>query len=462
MTFALGIALLQGFTFGSSSQDRDTLQAAPDAVLASPAAGLADGWTWAEATVREGAGGPYWIGWSVGGDTTGATWNYHDRHIPLDGGLRSSTSQMHVTGFSGTMSFSGVKPNSVVGSTDAHELVILLRYEPDGTRSTLTRMHVGNAALPLRFGRGRLFWLGRVSDAASVDRLRVLSASDAVFRRDVVAAVGMHRSAEAAVPVLAAWLESGDTVTIRRAAASWLGRQADAVGAEALERALRADSSPSVRSQAARSLARVASPEVAVAALTQAARNDEDRAVRRSAVQALAEVADDRGGRALADLIDDPTAGTPSSVRSDALSVLGRQARPGPTPRETVDLLMRVSRDDADATVRMQAAQSLMQLPDVATVSFLAGLANDHEDARVQQRAIHALGRAEPQADATAALRQIVWDSPLLDSQRSAARALAAVGSDEARRLLGEIAERHPNADVRRSALQAIVVLETR
>jgi hypothetical protein len=36
------------------------------------------------------------------------------------------------------------------------------------------------------------------------------------------------------------------------------------------------------------------------------------------------------------------------------------------------------------------------------------------------------------------------------------------MGTDEARRLLGEIAERHPNADVRRSALQAMVNLETR
>jgi HEAT repeat protein len=103
-----------------------------------------------------------------------------------------------------------------------------------------------------------------------------------------------------------------------------------------------------------------------------------------------------------------------------------------------------------------------MQLPDVATVSFLSDLANNHPDARIQQRAVQALGRAEPQADAANALRRIIWDSSRLDAQRNATRALAQVGGDEARRLLGEIAEGHPNADIRRVALQTIVSLETR
>jgi HEAT repeat protein len=360
------------------------------------------------------------------------------------------------------MSFSGVKPNSVVGSRDAHEIVILLRYEPDGNRSRLTRMHVGNAALPLRFGRGALFWLGRASDPASVNRLQSLYASHVGFRRDVVTAVGIHRDAGVAVPALVVWLERGDTLTIRREAASWLGRQSHPTGVQALERALREDSSSNVRSQVARSLARVASPDVAVSALLRAARTDGNQAVRRSAVQALGEVGDDRGVRALAELIEDPPAGTPQSVRTDAVAQFGRRARSGPVPRETIDLLMRVSRNDTDASVRMQAAQSLIQLPDVATVSFLETMATDHPDTRVQQRAIQALGRAEPQADAAAVLRRIVWDSPRLEAQRNAARALATMGTDEARRLLGEIAERHPNADVRRSALQAMVNLETR
>jgi len=462
MTLALGFALLQGFiTYGGSASNQDTLQAAPDAVAPSPTPGLEAGWTWAESAAR-GTRQPYWIGWSIEGDTTGAVWNYYDRMVPLDAEQRRSASQMRVTGFYGNMSFSGAKPGSVVGSTDPHQIVILLRFEPDGNRTTLTRLHVGNAALPLRFGRGTLYWLGRSSDAASVSRLQALYAGNSAFRRDFVTAVGTHLDADAAVPVLVDWLEAGDTLTIRREAASWLGRHGHPTGVQALERALREDSSTSVRSSVARALARVASPDVAVAALLRAARNDENQSVRRSAVQALAEVEGDRGASALAELIENPPTGTPASVRSDAVAQLGRQARSGPTPRATVDMLSRISRDDADASVRMQAAQSLMQLPDVATVSFLADLANNHPDARIQQRAVQALGRAEPQADAAAALRRIIWDSSRLDAQRNATRALAQVGSDEARRLLGEIAEGHPNADIRRVALQTIVNLETR
>jgi HEAT repeat protein len=463
MTIALGIALLQGFiSFGGNTSDQDTLQAAPDAVLTSPGAGLDAGWTWAESAARDRGRQPYWIGWSVAGDTTGAVWNYYDRFVPLDPEQRRSSSQMRVTGFYGSMSFSGAKPNAVVGSTDPHQIVILIRFEPDGSRSTLTRMHIGNAALPLRFGRGPLFWLGRATDAASVNRLRSLYAANAEFRRDFVTAVGAHQDTEAAVPALTNWLASGDTLTIRREAASWLARHPHPSGVQALERALREDSSTSVRSSVARSLARVATPDVAVAALLRTARNDDNQAVRRSAVQALAEIEDDRGARALADLIENPPAGTPTSVRSDAVAQLGRQTRRGPVSRATVDLLMRVLREDSDASVRMQAAQSLMQLPEVATVSFLTDLANTHADTRVQQRAVQALGRAEPQAEAAAALRRLIWDGTRLDNQRNATRALAQVGSDEARRLLGEVAEGHPNADIRRTALQTIVSLETR
>lgn len=462
MNVALGLALLQGFiSFSGSAQDPDTLQAAPDAVLASPAPGLDAGWSWAESAARQGSA-PYWVGWSIEGDTTGAVWNYYDRFVPLDPERRRSGSQMRISGFYGNMSFSGAKPGSVVGSTDPHQIVILLRYEPDGGRYTLTRMHLGNAALPLRFGRGTLYWLGRASDAASVTRLQSIYAANTEFRRDFVTAVGTHRDGAAVVPVLASWLEDGDTLTIRREAASWLGRHPHPAGVQALEQALREDSSTSVRSAAARALARVASPDAAVTALLRAARNDENQSVRRSAVQALAEVPDDRGARALADLIENPPAGTPASVRSDAVAQLGRQARSRPLPRETIDLLMRISREDSDASVRMQAANSLIQNEDVATVSFLSNMAETHPDSRVQQRAVQALGRAEPQADAAAALRRIIWDGSRVDSQRNATRALAQVGNDDARRLLGEIAEGHPNADVRRVALQTIVNLETR
>jgi HEAT repeat protein len=257
-------------------------------------------------------------------------------------------------------------------------------------------------------------------------------------------------------------MASGDTVTIRREAAAWLGRHAHPDAVQALERALRDDSSATLRSQAARSLARVASADVAVTALVRAARTDPEQAVRRSAVQALGGVADDRAAAALAGLISDPGESAPTSVRREAVTQFGQRARSGPAPAATVELLQRISRNDSEAAVRLQAVESLLRLPDVATISFLVGLVNDHPDTRVQQRAVQAIARTEPSSDAAAALRRLAWEHSRLDVQRYATRALVQVGTDDARRLLADIAERHPHADVRRSALQAIVTLDTR
>jgi HEAT repeat protein len=106
----------------------------------------------------------------------------------------------------------------------------------------------------------------------------------------------------------------------------------------------------------------------------------------------------------------------------------GRAVQGSPPPRETVELLLRAARDDADGSVRLQAVSSLVT-SGAATPALLAGIANDNPDVRVQQRAV---------------------------------QMLAQIDSDDARGRLADIAEKHPTAAVRRTALQLIATLVTR
>jgi hypothetical protein len=392
MSLAVGFALAQiVFQGGGAGLRADTIQPAPDEVVTSAAPGLRAGWAWTESVARDRRLEAWWVGWTVEGDTTGGVWYYADRRLPDGDGRGAASSQLLLTGMSGSIGFSGAKPGSLTGTRDPHALAVLLRYERQGDRTVLARVHVGNAVFPLRFGRGPLLWLGPAADAESVDRLAALFASDAPFRRDLVAAVGVHRDAGAAVPVLVRWLERGDTASVRREAAVWLGRHAQ----------------PAV-----------------IDALTKAAREDPEMNVRRSAIQALGRIRDDRAVRALTAIVEDP--GDAPAARKEAVAVIGRRPPRGEAPAETIELLLRAARGDADRTVQTQAVQSL------------AGLG------------------------AVDALRAIAWEHSRVETQRAAVRGLAAFDTDAVRGFLADIAEKHPSADIRRTALQVIAGLAVR
>jgi len=256
-------------------------------------------------------------------------------------------------------------------------------------------MHVGNTVFPLRFDSGPLLWLGRAADGESVDRLAALFTNDSPFRSDLVAAVGLHRDVAATTPLLRGWIERGDSANVRRQAAVWLGRRHDPGAVDLLERV---------------------------------ARRDDDLGVRRAAIQALGGIRDASAVRALTRLVEEPGDGSNATTRREAVVAFGRTGRAEPPPRETVELLLRAAREDADGSVRLQAVTSLMT-SGAATPEMLADIANDNPDVRVQQRAV---------------------------------QMLAQIDSDDARGRLADIAEKHPDAAVRRTALQVIAAIVTK
>jgi hypothetical protein len=275
MSLPLAVALFQITLTSSPSGGADTLQAWPDEVIVAQEPGLEAGWSWAETMSRERRFDGFWIGWLIDGDTTGERWYYTDRRLTEDTARLSGTSMM-LGGFGGSIGFSGAKPGSVTGTSDPHAIAILLRYERREGRVALARVHVGNMVFPLRFGSGPLLWLGHASDRESVGRLAALFATGSPFRTTFVSVVGMHRDAAATVPRLRDWLEHGDSASIRRQAAVWLGRLHDPATVELLERV---------------------------------ARGEDDLGVRRAAIQALGGIRDARAIRALTGLVRDPRDG---------------------------------------------------------------------------------------------------------------------------------------------------------
>jgi HEAT repeat protein len=228
----------------------------------------------------------------------------------------------------------------------------------------------------------------------------------------------------------------------------------------ALTSVARADTSQAVRGAALRSLARAAPAHVAVNELSRLANTDADAAIRRSAVSALGTVRDERAFSALVALVEKPAGDSvQNATRRQAIATIGRQAGPGGQrqPREIIDLLTRIAKNDADSGVRTAAVDALANLRDARVTPILADLAQNSSDPRVQLRATQGLGRAQPPNDAVEPLRRIAWEHTRLEVQSAAVRALVQIGTEEARRVIAAIAEGHTRPETRRAAVQAVI-----
>jgi len=435
---------------------------APDPVIPAPLEGrLADRAAWADRTARDRRFAAWWIGWTVTGDTTGQAWYYIDRKSPASANATFSLGGVRITG-SGGLQFEGVSLRTLVGAASPHESAILLRYELRDGRAVLERVHAGSYAFPVHFGGGALLWLGRSPDGESVAALRAAfeSSLEPVLQRDLVGAVGAHQTASAAAPVLRGWLENTSLASMtRREAADWLGHHAHADAVTALRDAAQADTSVTVRTAAARALARSASPSVAVEFLSRLAREDGDSRVRREAIGALGTIRDERAFRALVAFVEEPGDSARNATRRQALATVSVQSQPsGPRqPQEVLDLLARIARNDQDPGVRAAAVDALANLRDPRVLGVLVDLATNHADVRVQQRATQGLARAEPPTGAIEPLRKLAWEHARPEVQNAAVRALTQLRSENVRPLLADIAERHPRPEARRAALQAVL-----
>jgi hypothetical protein len=154
---------------------------------------LADRWEWARAQVRLLGGHSVWIGYNV----------------------RSSLS----------VDFRGLAPPGARFGRDkgSDALSFLFRFTAEA-RPVLARVHASRSLRPVDLGGAVLVWLGAVEDGASLAWLQALFAETPTvdLKEDLVAAVGLHSSSAAVVPVLLRWSRGAEPPSVRAQAAEWL------------------------------------------------------------------------------------------------------------------------------------------------------------------------------------------------------------------------------------------------
>lgn len=169
---------------------------------ADPVRPFEDRWEWARAEARRRGSGGVWIGYSV------------RRSLMVD--IRG-------------LALPGPRLTEIVGPAEGlDDLALLFRFAPAtgpaaGTIE-LARVHALGFLAPVDLDGEALLWLGVADDEASLARLQVLfaEARTAALREDLVAAVGLHGSTTAVVPLLGRWATSDEPYNVRAEAARWL------------------------------------------------------------------------------------------------------------------------------------------------------------------------------------------------------------------------------------------------
>jgi len=467
---------------GKHNKAPDNSRSAPGKVIKAPAAGsVSDRWKWAE---QNGGSGSYWIGYVVGGDETGRS-RYYASEMPvrIDGGVtltgRMSLGDGDLRGFV----FYGVPLTPLFGAHNSNSTAIFVQVARGVLGRRIERVHIATYSLPVFFNRQNVVWLDSAADGESLTLLRSLmqDARDEDVRRDIVAAIGIHRDTRASSPILISILQSRDAEGVRREAAEWLGKSRDASAMTALSNAARRDRDQGVRKEAIEAFAHMdTSP--ATDTLIAFAKAFTQSDLRRTAIESLGHHDDDRALNYLAQVIRTPGY---DDAKMEALEALGEMpsgrginvivdiARKDPDaeirrkavesigeidpPSRALQLLQQVVKTDPDESVRAEAVETIAEVHDPYTVQILTDIAEHNESERVQVEAIESLGETVDPASALVVLKRIARDHPSALARKKALEAIVDMKDEtSAIEALVHSARNDRDEAVRKSALETL------
>lgn len=439
-----------GDSTGKRDRVPDPSRAGPGSVLKSPTGGtLEERWRWADSQAQ--GLGTFWVGYLVGGDPSGKSHYYADDvPIRLDRSTTISGHMMLGDDISG-MRFSGVPLAPIVGQHARGSTAIFVLFNDGLTGKRVQRVRVGTFSIPMYFDRRPVIWLDSANDKESIDLVRSLMprARDANMRRDLVGAIGMHRTVGLVVPQLIALLQSRtESEGVRRESAEWLGRTNDTRSVVALSRAVRSDRSKGVRDEAIEAFEHMPAPsatdslisfastladyDLRSTAIESLGHRDEPRALeyltrvvrtaghdrlRIDALEAIAEMPDGRGFQTVLNFArTDPD----PDIRRKAVESIA-DSEP---PARVLDVLAQLVRTDPNESVRREAIETIAEVHDARSVAILRDLANNANDLSLQIEAVESLGET--------------------------------VDPESALNILESIARNHPRGEVRKKALETL------
>ena len=468
---------------GKHKGDPDPARAGPGQVVKSPLGGsLDERWRWATSQSR--GLGTYWVGYLIAGDQSGKSHYYAD-DIPIH--FSQST---HISGHMmlgddiSNIKFAGVPLAPVVGQHARFSTAIFVLFSDGLTGKRIQRVRVATFAIPMYFDRRPVIWLDSANDNESLEVIRSLMprARDEDMRRELVAAIGMHRTPALVLPKLISFLQSGtESEGVRREAADWLGKTNDARAVVALSRAARFDRSKGVQDEAIEAFEHMPTP-AATDSLISFASTITDNDLRRTAIESLGHReepraleylsrlvrsnADDQlkleaieaisempGGRGVQTILNFARSDPDPDIRREAVESIA-QFEP---PSRTLDVLAQIARTDPDESVRREAVETIAEVHDARSVNILRDIASTGSDTQLQIEAVESLGETVDDANALKALSDIVRNHPSAEVRREAAETLGDFHDEvSALRILRSVIESDKDLDVRTKAVEAL------
>ncbi|HUP90196.1 MAG TPA: M56 family metallopeptidase, partial [Longimicrobiales bacterium] len=230
------------------AQDRNTK---PDTVIKFTGGGtLEQRWAWAEQTAKKNNYDRYWIGYLIQGDPNGDGWYHFDRTTPVSLGDNMTTmGHMRLGGNFSDVRISGTPMQKVIGEREPHNIVVFMAYD----HGKLSRVHLSSFVFPMNFNKLPVLWLEQVQDRESIEKLIAVEAttSNGDLQEDLIASVGAHTDAIAAVPVLERYAtDMKRSNDVRREAVESLGRFQSQGVLSLLARLARSDREEDIRAEA--------------------------------------------------------------------------------------------------------------------------------------------------------------------------------------------------------------------
>lgn len=329
-------------------------------------------------------------------------------------------------------------------TVETRNLAVFLLRDPASNQ--ITRMEVYNLERKREYGGYPVYWLGRANNEESINYLRGLAeaAPMNLLSERAVLALALHDDARVGA-LLKSFIRTSQNQRIRSSSVYWLGQVggegtflADLVRSDAEDRKL--------RQQAAHAIGE-SRDRAALATLQSLYDTVTEREVRRSIVHAAGENSD--RDAALAFVLKVAKSDTDAEARRTAVHLLGEFERDG-----VVDELMKIYASDANADVKRAVLHALAENKSPRAQTRLLEIARSDANPELRRHAIHMLGeRGEAVIEDLIKLYDTESNA---DVRRTALQALAEIKSPRVEDKIFDIARNDASTDLRRKAINLL------
>jgi HEAT repeat protein len=405
-------------------------------------------WAWAVAEARSRGYRRFWVVYAF------------DRPVGAQQQYLSDSDGVNIDEFT----FRGTPLRSVLGVDPAERgtIAVLFHFGSASGDEAIDRIGHRSMTIPMNFGGDPVLWLGSAADVESVPWLDGVRARMQLpkLQVEVVEAIGLHPTSALVLPVLDRLLTSEGSEVVRAEAAEGLEYHDTSESMRLAERTARNDASQTVRQEAAEALGEIhvaGSTDV----LVELALGAPGHGVRMEAAEALGAHPSSRALPALERVIFGSTIGAlvgDVSVGAEAVEAVG-EVEGG----ARLELLRRVIWEHPTVELRREAVETLEDVESADVLGVLEDVLRRHPDGAVRNEAVDVLSSLDSPSSRRILL-ETVRSGQSADMRREAIETLAgdkkdtrtAAEVEELARLLERVIFEDADRDVRLEALEAV------